>query len=337
MENEAGIAQLESGSSEFDLRTPILGSVAKRSHAPESLMGRCFPLMVWGATSIFMLLIVGLFLELVLNSMPSIRRFGLSYLWTSQWNPVTQHFGALPFIFGTVVSSLIALAVAAWFGILAAAFLADFAPAYIATPLSFLTELLAAVPSVVYGLWGLFALAPVMQHHIEPMLSRYLGFVPLFAGPAYGVGLLTAAMILAIMIVPTVIAITRDLLRAVSSDLREAMLALGATRWEAFRMIVLPSARAGIFGACILALGRALGETIAVTMVIGNRPGISASLFAPSYTLSAVIANEFTEATSNLYLSALIELGLILFVISVVVNSLARLLMRTVFGAMSTQ
>ena len=311
----------------------VYDAVALGAHPPESFIGRCFPMIVRGATGIFLLLITGLFIELFVNSLPSIRQFGLSFLWTSDWNPVTERFGALPFVYGTVVSSLIALALAAGVGILGAAFLAEFAPRYIAIPLGFLIELLAAVPSVVYGLWGLFALAPAMQHYIEPALQRYLGFLPIFAGPGYGVGLLTAAFILAIMIVPTIIAISRDLLQAVPSELREAMFALGATRWDAFKMTVLPYARPGIFGACILGLGRALGETIATTMVIGNRPAISMSLFAPSYTLSSVIANEFTEATTSVYLSALIELGLVLFLISVVVNSLARLLMRAVFGA----
>jgi phosphate transport system permease protein len=308
-------------------------AVTAKPRGAVSLMARCFPFMVAGATGIFVLLISGLFIELFLNSLPSIRQFGLSFLWTSEWNPVTERFGALPFIYGTLVSSLIALALAAWLGILGAAFLAEFAPRYIATPLGFVIELLAAVPSVVYGLWGLFSLAPAMQHYIEPGLQRYLGFLPIFSGPAYGVGLLTAALILTIMIIPTVIALSRDLLQAVPAELRESMLALGATRWESFKMVVLPYARSGIFGACILALGRALGETIATTMVIGNRPAISMSLLAPSYTLSSVIANEFTEATTKVYLSALIELGLILFLISVVINSLARLLMRTVFGA----
>ncbi len=299
----------------------------------ESFVEQYFQLLVRGATGIFVLLIAGLFVELFLNSLPSIRQFGLSFLWTSEWNPVTEHFGALPFIFGTVVSSLIALALAAGAGILGAAFLAEFAPGFIANPLGILIELLAAVPSVVYGLWGLFVLAPAMQHYIEPAIQRYLGFLPIFEGPPYGVGLLTASFILAVMIVPTIIAISRDLLQAVPSEIREAMLALGATRWDAFKMVVLPYARPGIFGACILGLGRALGETIATTMVIGNRPAISTSLFAPSYTLSSVIANEFTEATTPVYISALIELGLILFLISVLINSLARLLMRSVFGA----
>jgi phosphate transport system permease protein len=310
-------------------------SVGVRRRTSGSLLARCFPLMVRGATGIFVLLIVGLFVELFVNSLPSIRQFGLSFLWSSEWNPVTEHFGALPFIFGTVVSSLIALVLAAAFGILGAAFLAEFAPAYIATPLGTLIELLAAVPSVVYGLWGLFTLAPAMQHYIEPSIERYLGFLPIFGGPAYGVGLLTAAIILSVMIVPTITAISRDLLLAVPWDLREAMFALGATRWDAFKMVVLPYARPGVFGACILGLGRALGETIATTMVIGNRPAISVSLLAPSYTISSVIANEFTEATTTVYLSALIELGLVLFLISVLVNSAARLMMRAVFGVAS--
>jgi phosphate transport system permease protein len=310
-------------------------SAASRSAAGrggDSFVARFFPAMVFGATGFFVLLIAGLFVELLVNSLPAIRQFGLSFLWSSEWNPVTDRFGALPFIYGTVVTSFIALVLAAGFGILGAAFLSEFAPRFIAAPLGNLIELLAAVPSVVYGLWGLFTFAPAMQQYIEPALQRYLGFLPILGGPAYGVGLLTAALILSVMIVPTITAISRDLLEAVPWDLREAMFALGATRWDAFKMVVLPYARPGIFGACVLGLGRALGETIATTMVIGNRPAISASLLAPGYTLSSVIANEFTEATTTIYISSLIELGLVLFVISVLINSLARVLMRTVFG-----
>jgi phosphate transport system permease protein len=210
--------------------------------------------------------------------------------------------------------------------VLAAAYLAEFAPRFIATPLSFLIEMLAAVPSVVFGLWGLFVLAPFLRTYVAPPLQAHFGWLPIFAGPYYGVGLFTAGILLAIMIFPTVAAITRDLIRAVPSEMREGSYALGATRWETVRRVVLPAAGSGIFGACVLALGRALGETIAVTMVIGNRAVIAASLFAPSYTLSSVVANEFTEATTSVYLSALVELGLILFLISVVVNGLARLL-----------
>jgi phosphate transport system permease protein len=250
---------------------------------------------------------------------------------SSEWNPVTQKFGAFPLIFGTVVSSLIALVIAGVVGILAAAYLADFAPRRLARPLAFVIELLAAVPSVVFGLWGLFVLAPAMRDFIDPGLRSVLGFLPLFQGPSYGIGLLTAGVLLALMIIPTVTAISRDVIAAIPEDQREASLSLGATRWETMAHVVLTSARAGIFGALILALGRALGETIAVTMVIGNRPQIVASLFAPSYSLASVIANEFTEATGDLYISALVELGLILLVISLVVNGIARLLMWTVF------
>jgi phosphate transport system permease protein len=293
--------------------------------------GRGFALCVHGATAIFLALVVALFVELLWKSRLAIETFGLSFLWTSAWNPVTNQFGALPFIYGTVVSSAIAIVLAAIAGILAGAFLAEFGPAWCTAPLSFLIELLAAVPSVVYGLWGLFVLAPVMRDYIEPGLQKYLGFLPFFTGAIYGIGMLTAGLVLAIMIVPTVTAISRDVMAAIPQSQREAIWALGASRWQGFWMVVLPGARAGVFGACALALGRALGETIATTMVIGNRPAISASWFAPAYSLSSVIANEFTEATSQLYLSALIELGLLLFVISVIVNGLARLLLWTVF------
>lgn len=317
------------------------GEAALTAAAPRSIASRVklrnaprasgFELCVYGATSAFVALVVGLFLELLWSSRFSLAKFGLSFLWTSSWNPVTDQFGALPFIFGTIVSSAIAILLAGIAGVLAGAFLAEFCPLKLTGPLSFMIELLAAVPSVVYGLWGLFILAPVMRDYIEPFLQRYFGFVPLFSGTMYGVGMLTAGVILAIMIVPTVTAISRDVMAAVPETQREAIWALGATRWQGFHMVVLPESRSGVFGACILALGRALGETIATTMVIGNRPAISASLFAPGYSISSVIANEFTEATSQVYLSALIELGLLLFLISMLVNTFARVLLWTVF------
>lgn len=304
------------------------GGLAKHGLTPgQALADRAFRISLLGATLVFVAIIAGLFMELVRGSWESIVAFGPRFLWSSEWNPVTNHFGALPFIFGTVVSSAIAIVVAGVVGISAAVFLAEFAPRAVARPISFLIELLAAVPSVVFGLWGLFVLAPFLGSTIDPFLQRYLGWLPLFSGTIYGIGLLTAGLLLALMIVPTVAAIARDLILAVPNELREASISLGATRWETAIRVVLPSARAGILGACVLALGRALGETIAVTMVIGNRPAISTSLFAPAYTLSSVIANEFTEATSSLYISALLELGLILFVISFIVNGAARLLM----------
>ena len=299
----------------------------------QAIADRLFRISLVVATLVFVAIIGGLFVELVQGSWESIVAFGPAFLWSSEWNPVTNQFGALPFIFGTVVSSAIAIAVAGVVGISAAVFLAEFAPRAVARPISFLIELLAAVPSVVFGLWGLFVLAPILGHFVDPVLQRYLGFLPIFSGTIYGIGLLAAGLLLALMIVPTVAAIGRDLILAVPNELREASISLGATRWETATRVVLPSARAGILGACVLALGRALGETIAVTMVIGNRPAISASLFAPAYTLSSVIANEFTEATSSIYLSALLELGLILFLISVIVNGVARLLMWSMIRA----
>lgn len=302
-----------------------------RIKLPRAPRGTGFAILVYGGTWIFLALVGGLFIELLWGSRQSIAAFKFSFLWTRAWNPVTSQFGALPFIYGTVVSSAIAILLAGIIGILAGAFLAEFCPRVLAAPLSFMIELLAAVPSVVYGLWGLFVLAPVMREYIGPVLQRYLGFLPIFSGTIYGVGMLTAGIILAIMIVPTVTAISRDVMAAIPHTQREAIWALGATRWQSFSMVVLPGARAGVFGACILALGRALGETIATTMVIGNTPAIAASLFAPGYSIASVIANEFTEATTQLYLSALIELGLLLFVISVVVNGLARLLLQTIF------
>jgi phosphate transport system permease protein len=294
---------------------------------------RGFAAVVYGGSILFALLIIGLFVELVLGSWPSIVAFGPSFIWKSSWDPITSKFGALPMIYGTVVTSFIAIVLAAFIGIMAAVFLADFAPRWLGAPLSFLIELLAAVPSVVYGLWGLFVLAPFVRTAIGPALQKVFGWTPLFSGPIYGVGLLTAGIILALMIVPTVTAISRDVVAAIPRDLREASMALGTTKWETATRVVLPAARVGIFGACILALGRALGETIAVTMVIGNRPEISASLFAPSYTLASVIANEFTEATTSIYISALIELGLILFLVSIIVNALARLMIWSVRGS----
>lgn len=300
---------------------------AERAHRND----RLFLGLVFGSAGLFVLIMVALLAQLIAGSWLSLRTFGLGFLWTSSWNPVTSKFGALPLIYGTVVSSLIAILLAGFVGILAAAFLSDFAPRPIARPLSFTIELLAAVPSVVYGLWGLFVLAPLMRTVIGPFLQRLFGWSPLFSGPIYGVGLLTAGIILALMILPTVTAISRDVIATIPNDLREGSMALGSTKWEAMRSIVLPAARTGIFGALILALGRAVGETIAATMVIGNRPEIATSLFAPSYTLASVIANEFTEATTNIYLSALIELGLLLFVVSFIINALARVMMWTVF------
>lgn len=291
---------------------------------------RLFLWAIYGASLLFVLLVLGILVELTQGSWLALRTFGFSFLWTSNWNPVTGSFGALPLIYGTVVSSAIAIVLAASVGIFAAAYLSDFAPRSIARPLATTIELLAAVPSVVFGLWGLFVLAPIMRNVIDPFLQSTLGFLPIFQGAIFGTSLLTAGVVLGIMIVPTVTAISRDIIDAIPNDLREGSASLGATRWETMRRVVLPAARNGIFGACVLALGRALGETIAATMVIGNKPAIVASLFAPAYSLPSVIANEFTEATTDIYVSSLIELGLVLFVVSMVVNVFARFLTLTV-------
>ena len=266
-----------------------------------------------------------LFVELVMGSFPALPTFGWRFLVTQTWDPVREEFGALPAIYGTIVLSLLALAIAGPLGLLSAVFLAEFAPKWLERPLSFLIELLASIPSVVYGLWGLFVLVPIVRK-MEIFLNQRAGDVPLFACTPWGIGMLAAVIILAIMILPYATAVARDVIRAVPRDQREAMLALGATRWETIWNVVIPYARSGIVGGLMLALGRALGETMAVTMLIGNRPDMSPCLFSPAYTLASQIANEFTEATSELYLSSLIELGLVLFFITFLMNIFARLL-----------
>lgn len=281
-------------------------------------------------SAVLMLVIVtAMVIAMASNSMLSIREFGFGFLTGRTWDPIKGKFGALPFIYGTVVSSVIALMIAVPLSIGVAVFLVEQAPRSIARPFAFLVELLAAIPSVVYGLWGIFVLAPFLREHVQPPLSRWFGWLPLFQGTSTGLGLLTGGIILAIMVTPIITAVVRDVLAAVPVSQRDAALALGATRWETTR-VVLANAASGIAGAIVLGLGRAIGETMAVTMVIGNRPEISASLFAPSYTIASVIANEFTEATGDLYLSALIEIGLVLFLVTFIVNGVAKLLVWSV-------
>jgi phosphate transport system permease protein len=268
--------------------------------------------------------------ELVMGSQLSWHAFGWSFFWGRDWNPVEDHYGALPFVYGTLVSSLLALIIAVPLSIGVAVFTTEMCPKWLRGPLSFITELLAAIPSVIYGLWAIFVLVPLLRTYVQPFLARTLGWTGLFSGPPYGIGMLAAGIILAIMIVPIISSITREVLTVVPQHQREGVLALGATRWEMIRIGVLRNARAGIFGGIILGLGRALGETMAVTMVIGNRPEIAKSLFAPGYTMASVIANEFSEATGNTYLAALVEIGLALFLVTIVVNALARLMVWTV-------
>ena len=283
----------------------------------------------------FVAIMAAIVAALVIESWPALRAFGWRFVVGTNWDPVAESFGALPFIYGTLVSSLLALIIAVPLGIGAAIFLAELAPFWARNPIAFLIELLAAIPSVVYGLWGIFVLAPFLRVWLQPFLGATLGFLPLFQGPPYGVGMLAAGIILAIMVVPFIATVSREVLLAVPRTQREAALALGATQWETTRMAVLRYGRSGLVGAVLLGLGRALGETMAVTMVIGNRPEIAASLFAPGYTMASVLANEFTEATSDLYLSALIAIGLILLVLTVIVNALARLLVWSVGGAIT--
>jgi phosphate transport system permease protein len=268
--------------------------------------------------------------ELVRGSGLSWHAFGFKFFAGSDWDPVNERFGALPFVYGTLVSSLVALIIAVPLSVGVAVFTTEMSPKALRGPLSFFVELLAAIPSVIYGLWAIFVLVPLLSGYVQPFLAKTLGWTGLFSGPPFGIGMLAAGIILAIMIIPIISSITREVLMVVPQHQREAALALGATRWEMIRVGVLRNARAGIVGGIILGLGRALGETMAVTMVIGNRPEIAKSLFAPGYTMASVLANEFSEATGDVYLSALVEIGLALFVVTIIVNAMAQLLVWTV-------
>jgi len=277
------------------------------------------------AASVVFITIILVF-ELWTGSALPRHKFGLQFFVTRVWDPIAEEFGALPFIYGTLVTSLVSLFIAVPLGIGAAIFLAELAPQKISDTLQFFIDLLAAVPSVIYGLLGVFIVIPLMRNWVQPFLKSTLGFLPIFSGPAYGVGFLTAGIVMAIMVIPYIISVSREVLLAVPRDQREAALALGSTHWESTWKVVVPFARTGIMGSIFLALARALGETMAVTMVIGNTPTISSSLFSPGYSIAAVIANEFTEATGDLYLQALIELGLVLFLLTFILNGVARLL-----------
>jgi phosphate transport system permease protein len=286
-------------------------------------------LMLVCALSIFVIVLF-IFVILIVRSRLTLHAFGLKFFVHQAWDPVSGDFGALPFIYGTLSTSLLALLMAVPLALGVAVFLTELCPRALRAPISFLTELLAAIPSVVYGLWAVFTLVPLMRDVIGPFLTKTLGWTGLFGGPNFGVGILTASIILAIMILPIISSLTRDIMTAVPISQREAVLALGATRWEMIRVGILRNSRIGIVGAIMLGLGRALGETMAVTMVIGNHPEIQKSLFAPGYTLASVIANEFSEASGDLYLSALIEIGLALFLVTIVVNAIARILVWAV-------
>ncbi|MGC2558959.1 MAG: phosphate ABC transporter permease subunit PstC [Terriglobales bacterium] len=305
----------------------------KVSEIPDALFGGAMRFCGLAVVALLGLIVY----QLILGSELSWHAFGWKFFGQTDWNPVEDQYGALPFIYGTVVSSLLSLVIAVPLAVGVAVFITEMCPVRLRGALSFTTELLAAIPSVVYGLWAIFVLVPVLRLYVQPFLAKTLGWTTLFSGPPYGVGMLAAGVILAIMIIPIISSITREVLSVVPQHQREAVLALGATRWEMIRLGVLRNARAGIVGAVILGLGRALGETMAVTMVIGNRPDIAKSLFAPGYTMASVLANEFSEATGNLYLSALIEIGLALFLVTIVVNALARLMVWSVTRGQPTR
>jgi phosphate transport system permease protein len=287
---------------------------------------RLYRAVLTGLALLLPLLFVTLLAELLANAWPALKRFGLPFLWTSVWDPVASVFGAAPLIFGTLASSLLALLIAVPLALGVAIYLSEFAPTWLRQPVAFTVELLAAIPSVVYGLWGIYVLIPFLRSSLVPPLRAVFGWTPFVSGVFYGNSLLAGAVILAIMIVPYIAAVSREVLLAVPPSQREAAVGMGATRWEAVWTAIVPYGRTGLIGAIILGLGRALGETMAVTMVIGNRHDIGISVLQPAYTMAAALANEFTEATTTIYRAALFEVGLVLFVITVIVNALARLL-----------
>jgi len=278
------------------------------------------------ASAVLILVIVAVIvMELWLNSQPTVKTFGWHFLTTSTWDPNGGKFGALPFMYGTCVTSFLALLLAVPLGVASAVFLAEMAPPQLSNILTFLIELLAAVPSVIYGLLGIFILVPLIREYLVPALQKTLGFLPIFSGDFYGVSFLSAGIVLSVMVVPFIVSVSREVLLAVPVEQREAALALGATRWETTWQIVIPNASTGIMGSIFLALARALGETMAVTMVIGNTPNLTASLLSPGYSIAAVIANEFAEASGDLYVSSLIFLGLVLFGLTIIINAAARI------------
>jgi phosphate transport system permease protein len=320
---------------------PLAGSPA----APPSrvsiegtvIADRVYRAAIFGFALCVPILLLLIFVEVGLAGWPALRQFGFSFLTSSTWDPVAGEFGAAPAIAGTIITSIIALVIATPLALGGAIFLSDFAPSWIRQPLAFLIDLLAAVPSVVYGLWGVFFLLPLLREDVMPFLrdTLHLGATPFFRGPAYGPSVLAAGLILSIMVLPYIAAVSREVLMAVPRSQREAALALGATRWETITGAVIPFARSGIIGGVILGLGRALGETMAVTMVIGNRHELSASLFAPGYTMASLIANEFSEATNDVHLSALMAVGFVLLLITLVVNAIARWLVWQTGGSRS--
>jgi phosphate transport system permease protein len=304
-------------------------SAARAMAPPSRFEDKAFEWLTLAMAMVVVVLVILTGWQLWRGSSLAIQKFGFHFLATSTWDPVAEQFGALPFIYGTLVSSLIALLIAVPLSIATAVYLTELAPLSIRQPLVSLIEMLAAIPSVILGLWGIFVMVPWLRDYPFPLLKRLFGWTPFFSGPIYGTSMLAGGIIIAIMILPIITSVSREILRSVPDLQREAAYALGATRWEVTRIAVLSYARKGLFGAVTLGLGRALGETMAVTMVIGNTPQIAASLFKPGYTLASVIANEFTEATTDIYLEALFEIGLVLFGVTILVNLIAQLLLKT--------
>ena len=303
--------------------------VRERMAPPSRFGDKAFQWLTMAMAMAVVVLVILTGWQLWRGSSLTVEKFGFHFLATSTWDPVAEQFGALPFIYGTLVSSLIALLIAVPLSIATAVYLTELAPLWIRQPLVSLIEMLAAIPSVILGLWGIFVMVPWLRDYPFPFLKRYFGWIPLFTGPIYGPCMFAGGIIIAIMILPIITSVSREILRSVPDLQREAAYGLGATRWEVTRIAVLSYARKGLFGAVILGLGRALGETMAVTMVIGNTPQIAASLFKPGYTLASVIANEFTEATTDIYLGALFEIGLVLFGVTILVNLVAQFLLKT--------
>jgi len=329
------VSELESSMTESVGRDRAGVGAVRRDRAKPVVHARLFGDRIFNTTTfilalMILLLLLGLAVALIVSSFPAIRAFGLSFFVTSDWDPVADQYGALPFIYGTFVTSLIALIIAVPLSLGVALCLSEMAPDWLGHRLGFLVDLLAAIPSVVYGLWAVFVMGPWVRDYVEPPLQHYLGFLPFFQGPKVAVGMLSAGFVLAIMIIPYISSVCTDVFRVVPHTQREAALALGATKWEMVKTAVIPYGMIGVIGAVILGLGRALGETIAVAMVIGNSAQISASLFKPAATLASVIANEFAEATSDLYVAALIELGLVLLMLGIALNVIARALVLAV-------
>src|SRR5216117_3640776 len=312
-------------------------SAQSRMAAPSPLGDKVFEWLTLAMALVVVVLVILIGWQLWHGSSLAVQKFGFHFLTTSTWDPVTEQFGALPFIYGTLVSSLIALLIAVPLSVATAVYLTELAPVWIRQPIVSLIEMLAAIPSVILGLWGIFVMIPWLRDYPFPLLKRLFGWTPFFSGPIYGTSMLAGGIIIAIMILPIITSSSREILRSVPDLQREAAYALGATRWEVTRIAVLSYARKGLFGAVILGLGRALGETMAVTMVIGNRPEIAASLFAPGYTLASVVANEFTEATTDIYLHSLFEIGLVLLGVTIAVNAAAQVLLKTFGGPIVTR